>query len=147
MDRLSLIDLFLVGLFLDFTGAFLLAKGLLLSAREIAKLNTWDGIAKGSERDRCRNKVDGIFGVTYLLAGFILQALGYALEISGVPSRTSWTRLLAALLLAGIASLIAWSSWATMRSSLIRRLQGKVDRERPAAALEIEDAEKRAAST
>ena len=91
MNYLSLTDLFLVGLGLDITGAILLAKGLLLSSRELAVLNTMYGSGKGVHKDRCRNRVLGEFGVGYLTAGFILQAVGYGLEISGHPSTTGAT--------------------------------------------------------
>jgi hypothetical protein len=126
-DRLSLSDLFLVGLALDIAGGILLARGLLLTPRELAMLNTWYGSGEGVHRDRCRNRVLGEFGVAYLTAGFVSQAIGYALQISGHPSRTGADRLLAAVAMAGVAVAIAWATWALLHGRRVDVLLARAD--------------------
>jgi len=85
---LSLTDLFLIGLALDVCGAVLLAKGLLLGPRDIARLNTYWGINEGALSDRIQNRVYAEFGMLYLGVGFGLQAVGYSLEIGGIEAGT-----------------------------------------------------------
>lgn len=139
MIYLSLTDLFLVGLGLDISGAILLAKGLLLSPRELAMLNTMYGSGEGVHRDRCRNRALGEFGVTYLTAGFILQAVGYALEIGGHPSTTGTSRLLAALVLTAAVVAVAWTGWALLNSRRVDVLLAKAEAKHPEVAKEINE--------
>lgn len=138
---LSLTDLFLVGLAFDICGAVLLAKGLLLSPRGLAKLNTWFGVGRGGHQDRCENRVDAEFGVSYLTAGFALQTIGYTLDIAGVGSETGVCRLIAGLLLSVAAAGAAWGGWKMFRGSRLRRLEAAIERESEAAGEEIEAAE------
>jgi hypothetical protein len=97
-EHLSLTDLFLVGLALDITGAWLLAKGLLISPAAISNISAtlWGGNPE-TARDRCSSRVDAEFGVAYLAGGFLLQAVGYSLEIGGVETDTGATRLVLAI--------------------------------------------------
>lgn len=119
MNCLSLTDLFLVGLALDITGAILLAKGLLLSPRALARLNTNWGVGYGQHEDRLRNRVDGAYGVRCLVVGFCLQAFGYLLAISGVSSETGTGRAIAGVALAAVAAGIAWTAWRLRRERKI----------------------------
>jgi hypothetical protein len=138
-DYLTLSDLFFVGLALDITGGVLLAKGLLLTPRELALLNTVYGSGSGVHRDRCRNRVLGEFGVAYLTAGFVLQAVGYALQIGGHPSETGRGRLLAALVMAAIAVAVAWAAFALLHVHRIDSLLARAEEAHPAVAKEIEE--------
>jgi hypothetical protein len=108
-SHISLADLFLVGLAFDISGAILLAKGLLLTPRELAMLHTNYGAGVGVHKDRCRNRVLGEFGVTYLTTGFVFQAVGYALQISGHHTATGSYRLFAALAMSAAAIALAWA--------------------------------------
>ncbi len=140
-DYLSLTDLFLVGLAFDICGAVLLAKGLLLSPRLLSKLNTNWGVGYGQHRDRCENRVAGEFGMSYLVVGFLLQAVGYCLDIAGVQSETGTCRLIAGLLMAFVTATLAWAAWKLLRWPRLRTLEAAIDRERKAAKREIEESE------
>ena len=140
MDYLSLTDLFLVGVALDISGAILLAKGLLLSPRELARLNTFWGVGYGQHEDRCRNRVAGEFGVAYLVCGFILQAAGYLLAVSGTPDETGSARVVVAVVLALVVGGIAWAAWGLLHQLRIEALLAAIEREGPAASREINEA-------
>jgi hypothetical protein len=141
VNHLSLADLFLVGLVLDVSGAVLLARGLLLTPRELSRLNTYWGVGHGQHEDRVRNRVSGEFGVAYLVAGFLLQAAGYSFAIAGTPTRTGDGRLLFAWAMALVVGGLAWGAWATLRGTRISRLTEAIDGEREAAVADIEAAE------
>jgi hypothetical protein len=138
-DYLTLSDLFFVGLALDITGGVLLAKGLLLTPRELAMLNTMYGAGIGVHRDRCRNRVLGEFGVAYLTTGFVLQAVGYALQISGHPSEPGGGRLLTALGMAAVAVVVAWAAFTLLHGRRTDALLARADEAHPAVAKEIEE--------
>ena len=142
-EYLSLTDLFLVGLAFDICGAVLLAKGLLLSPRALSKLNTVWGVSDGQHQDRCENRVAGEFGMSYLVVGFVFQAVGYSLDIGGVQSETGICRLLAGLAMAGLAGATAWTAWKLLRGRRLRALEAAVQREREVAKAEIEDAQEK----
>lgn len=119
-------DLFALGLGCDFVGAYLLGRGLLVSPGTIVGRSTpqYDfqvKLALGQAEDR----VDAMAGIASLLAGFAIQAAGYALELA----RSSAVGTAAdAGLLAGIAIVVAaglllvWERalrWPTLRRALI----------------------------
>jgi len=108
---LSLTDLFLIGLALDVCGAVLLAKGLLLGPRDIARLNTYWGINEGALSDRIQNRVYAEFGMLYLGVGFGLQAVGYSLEIGGIEAGTGPCRLIVAFAMATGVVGVASAAW------------------------------------
>lgn len=140
IDYLSLTDLFLVGLAFDICGAILLAKGLLLSPLLLSKLNTYWGLSDGQHRDRCENRVAGEFGMSYLVVGFVFQAVGYSLDIAGVQSEAGTCRLLAGLAMAALAGVAAWIVWELLRGPRLRALEAAVERETGAAKTEINEA-------
>jgi hypothetical protein len=136
----SLTDLFLVGLALDITGACLLANGLLLSASTISNITaTLWGSNLEATHDRCSNRVDAEFGVGYLALGFLLQAAGYSLEISGVQAATGTDRLVAALAMAVIAVAVATGIYARFHGGRVERLiaetKAEDDRRKAEAAM------------
>jgi hypothetical protein len=84
---LSTLDPFVVGLGFDISGAILLARGLLISPELIAKVSaTLYGFNAGDVVDRCQNRVDAMFGLGALVAGFGLQIIGYALDLGEVEA-------------------------------------------------------------
>lgn len=87
MEMLSVTDLFAVGLALDLVGAYLLSRGLLASYPTLAlRAGTyWDGNPHVAA-DLAEDRVDGRFGVAYLVLGFTLQAVGYVLDLALSPS-------------------------------------------------------------
>jgi len=138
---LSLTDLFLVGLALDICGAVLLAKGLLLAPRAIARLNTFWGINEGALSDRIQNRVYAEFGMLYLGIGFALQAVGYSLEIGGVETETGTRRLIVACAMAIGAVGVASVAWVLRHDHRIQALGASVEREREVASAEINAAQ------
>jgi hypothetical protein len=76
-------DLWTAGLGCDLGGAFLLARGLINRPAELTRLA---GSFWGSNRYQAlsvaRNRLDAIAGITGLLAGFGLQAIGYVVALA-----------------------------------------------------------------
>jgi hypothetical protein len=137
VNSLSVTDLFLAGLALDISGAILLARGLLISPNMIVAVSAtlWGGNPE-TAKDRCRNRVDGEFGVAYLGLGFLLQATGYSLEIAGVHSETGTKRLIAALIVALVAFILAWIVWWPLHQIRLHRLWKRVEWQQSAEAEE-----------
>ena len=111
-DVLSYQDVFAVGIGLDIAGAFLLAKGLLLSTRQIRSLSAmyWDFSAPDVVA-RVEDKVSTQIGVAALALGFICQLTGYVLGalLSSNPSPSvvrAGSVIALALLAIGIVLLI-----------------------------------------
>lgn len=121
-----------------------MAKGLLLTPRGLAKLNTWWGVGRGGHQDRRENRVAAEFGMSYLASGFVLQTIGYALDIAGVGSRTGAGRLTAGLLLSIAAAGAAWGGWKLLQGPRLRMLEAAIEGESEAAGEEIEAAEAQA---
>lgn len=111
-------DLFVVGLGFDLTGAVLLALGLLVSPEQLVlrDLTYWG--SSGSIGWSIKDKVYGIFGVFWLVAGFLVQAAGYALTIG--RSHTSSSGWVAVGLCAAGVVVAAGSAWG-LSGPLIRR--------------------------
>lgn len=101
MDWLSLTDPFFVGLVLDVTGAYILAKGLLISPQRVRELLDFDGEATpGIEESHFQDRIDAEVGLAYIAVGFMLQVVGYVLEFGGVHSATGTPRLVVGIGLA-----------------------------------------------
>jgi len=79
-DVISYQDIFAVGIGLDIAGAFLLAKGLLLSTRQIRNLSaTYFDFSGPEVVARVEDKVSTQIGVAALGLGFMCQLTGYVL--------------------------------------------------------------------
>lgn len=102
-------------------------------------LNTMYGSGEGVHKDRCRNRVLGEFGLSYLTAGFVLQAVGYALQISGHPNETGGDRLLGALVMAAVVVGLACATWALLSARRVEVLATRADKAHPEVAKEIEE--------
>jgi hypothetical protein len=129
MSCLSLTDLFLVGLTLDLSGAYLLAKGLLISPRRMNELTETvfgGGMAPAAEEGYFENRIDAEIGVLYLGIGFGLQVVGYLLEIAGVHNATGTGRLVVAVTLAIGTVALAWLAWSVLHPIRLRQLQDRV---------------------
>lgn len=123
----SITDFYLAGIALEITGAAILAKGLFLSPREIAGMvELYPGPDLTEAEERCRNRVDAGFGLGYLLAGFVLQAIGYGAEVAGAHTATGADRLAAALALSAAASGVAWLVWYRLKGGRVRKLADEV---------------------
>jgi hypothetical protein len=81
-------DLFAAGLGFDITGAWLVAKGLQTKPDQYAGRMTAAGNTFAAYNARAAEDfADSRAGVAWLLVGFGLQAIGYALSIGGVSDR------------------------------------------------------------
>jgi hypothetical protein len=123
---LSLVDLFIVGLALDITGAYLVARGLLLSTTDIAGLGTYAGVGVDVQVDRMEGRIDALSGIVALFVGFGVQGLGYLLTLGGVDVTTGACRVVAGLGLAALSSTAYIWVWRHTRDGRIRRLLVRV---------------------
>ncbi len=123
---LSLIDIFVVGLALDITGAYLLARGLLLSPAAIASLGTFGGAEVGVQVGRIEDRIDASTGLAALFAGFGFQGVGYALTLGGVDVVTGSGQVILGLLLAALATIAVLWLWRRHRAARIRGLLVRV---------------------
>jgi hypothetical protein len=117
LELFTVADLFVVGVVLDLMGAYLLSLGLLASHSTLAlRTGTYfdsnPHMAVGLAEDR----IDGRFGVVYLVLGFSVQAVSYVLEL-GFDTSTdpSASRALAALALAVVVGVSAYAVWKRKR--------------------------------
>jgi len=126
LDYLSPTDLFVVGLALDLTGAYLLARGLLLSPGEIAGLGTWGALDVGMQVDRIEDRIDSEAGLGALLAGFAVQGVGYVLTLGGVDATTGTCRVVAGLALGALVAVGWLVVWHRTRDARVRSLLVRV---------------------
>jgi hypothetical protein len=136
----SLTDLFLVGLGYDITGAILLARGLIASATGISLLvaTYWGGFNNDDAVDRCKNRIDGESGLALLALGFLLQAVGYVLEVSGVHTASGGAgRAITAVVLAVVAVIPLLGLWWVLRPRRLKFLLIKVAKEAPGAGEDL----------
>jgi hypothetical protein len=117
----SLNDLFLAGIGFDISGAALVVIGLFKSPRRLSADLKYKGtpglVHAGSDF------IDGAFGLTSLLIGFLLQGLGYTL----LPGRESPDSLGLRGTITGLVVLVAaasvpWFAWSLARGRLLRRV-------------------------
>lgn len=97
--QLTITDLFVVDLGVELVGAWLVARGLLLSPSMLKSFGTHAGIGVADVVDRARNRIDARFGISFLMAGFAVQLLGYLLEIDNHRPEQGPDLLLGALAL------------------------------------------------
>ena len=104
-------DLFAVGLGVDISGGYLVAHGLLLTPRDVARLSgTYIGFNPHEAVARSRDRIDVMFGLFFLLLGFALQALGYVLSVGGFGnSEPSTGKAITAVVLVG--AVVVLSQW------------------------------------
>jgi hypothetical protein len=112
-------DLFAIGIGCDIAGAYLLARGLLVSPRALWVRFTFAGLMTRFV-DEARDRVMAVVGLLALVTGFLIQALGYALTLAiGSSSDKSFTRALVALALsAATVALVVGVEAATRRRRL-----------------------------
>jgi hypothetical protein len=122
--RLAVADLFVVGLGFDLVGGWFLARGLIARPGIIVQRNaTFLGSSAPGAFAAAEDRVDGQFGVAALMFGFLLQAIGYMLDLgSGDTSSPSTCRALTALGLLVLAVIAALSAGLLVRDRQLRRL-------------------------
>jgi hypothetical protein len=95
-------DVFVIGIGFDIAGAYLLAKGLLLSSRQILRLSSsYFDFNPAQVVARVDDKVSTTLGLTSLVIGFLCQLAGYVGTLAlAAPSSVSAGRGVAAAILA-----------------------------------------------
>jgi hypothetical protein len=120
-QKLSILDLFIVGLGVDVFGAYLVARGLLLSPSTLKVFGTHGGIGVADVVDRVRNRVDARFGLTLLMSGFSLQLVGYLFQLDGDSAAHGRSFLVSGLLLLALTVGAAWFLWYLLRDRLFKK--------------------------
>ena len=119
---LHVTDLFAVGIGFDIAGAYLLARGLLLTPRGLWVRFTWAG-AGTRFVDETRVRAMAVVGLAALVFGFTIQALGYALSLAvEPPDEKSITSALVAIALAMLAVLVIVGAERITRRRRLRSL-------------------------
>lgn len=109
---LSVEDISAVGLGFDIAGACLLARGVLLSPAQIGRSATYSGLASAGAVT-LRDRVDAEVGVSLLVLGFVLQAIGYVAQEAGMAAGPDGAD--AAVLFAVITAVSVAAGFATYR--------------------------------
>jgi hypothetical protein len=116
-------DLFATGLGFDITGAVLVAQGLrtepdVAVGRTLAAGNSFAAFTVRAAEDFA----DGKAGVRALVAGFLLQAIGYALSSRGLSTHTDgWWAAVVAVGCTAVAVGAAWFFARKFRWQWVRR--------------------------
>lgn len=119
--RFTVTDLFVVGVGLDMSGAYLVARGLLIPFPQLKIFGQYGGQGAADVVDRAKNRVDAQFGIGLLLAGFLFQFAGYAFELNGEVPHSGSARLVGALVLLVLAIGISLGAWRLARHPLFMR--------------------------
>ncbi|MBS1886315.1 MAG: hypothetical protein JSU06_03915 [Actinobacteria bacterium] len=126
----------MVGLVIEICGAVILANGLFLSPRQVAGMvEQFPGPDLSEAMERCENRADAEIGVRYLVAGFVLQFIGYGAELAGVVQTTGGIRLGVIAAFSVGSGAIALLAWRPLKDRRARSLMAVVetDLERRAA--------------
>ena len=110
-DPLSVEDLFVVGVSFDLLGGYYLGRGLFATPGDIVRRTTslyGQGLNPAEAISQIRARADGWLGLGSLAIGFVLQAAGYIVVISGATVSTGLARALVALVLAAALGAGAW---------------------------------------
>jgi hypothetical protein len=113
-------DLFAVGIGFDIAGAYLLARGLLLTPYGLWVRFTLAG-AGTRFVDEARDRAMAVVGLAALVFGFMIQALGYALSLAVEPP--AGKSVTSALVAVGLATLAALAIVSGERITRRRRLR------------------------
>jgi hypothetical protein len=103
--------------------------GLLASATTISELGrpTVGRLSEGTVVERIESRADAEIGITLLGFGFLFQGLGYLLELAGEPVEVGHDRLVAALVMGGVAIGAVLTLRRFIRPRRIARLRYRVD--------------------
>lgn len=118
-------DLFVAGLALDLIGAALLAKALFKSPLAIAnRSGEFDSFDPHVAVQLAEDRVDGMFGLSYLSIGFGLQAVGYEILLStqAIGNERGAAFAVTALVVGVVVALPTIGAWKLLRSRSVRRL-------------------------
>jgi len=120
--------LFIVGLSVDIAGAYLVARGLLARPEDVRRqASTRVGSNPYVEFRLTEDKVDGRFGLVYLVLGFGVQILAYVLTVWSKASTDYGSGpALAGLAFAAGALLAAVLVYALLRELFVLRELGRI---------------------
>jgi hypothetical protein len=122
-------DLFVAGIAIDLVGASLLAKSLFKTPHAIAARATEHETFDPAEAVQlCQDKIDGNFGLGYLVSGFTLQAIGYEIVLASahIGDERGRNVALTALLIALVCAVPLLLAWRLSKHRLVRWQVGKV---------------------
>lgn len=137
---MSVTDFFVVGLGFDLAGAAILARGLLLDSASIAALGTYRGVSHGTTVERCSDRAHAELGLSALVLGFFLQAVGYAAVIGGAEQASGMREAAVAVFLLVVAvALVVWL-WRRSHTPRLKHLLVSVALHMPTSKTEINDA-------
>jgi len=134
-------DVFVVGIGFDIAGAYLLAKGLLMSDRQVLGLaRSYYGASPDQVVARVDDRIAGTVGVAALVVGFLFQLAGYVINSSIASATTSASimRGIAAVGIAASAIVVVGIAYLTARPPARRKLLirlGRYDNDRRLQAL------------
>ncbi len=117
-DYLQVQDLWIAGIGFDLGGAFLLARGLINEPKELTRVSVaiWNS-NRFIAVNVAKNRLDAVAGVTGLVIGFALQAVGYIADLATPHTdRTGITDAATAAVLAVVSLLITVVSGTVYRS-------------------------------
>lgn len=121
MQPLGPTDLYTAGLGAEIAGAVLLAKGLLLSPAQLfdrsrSALDFNPKLVIGL----CEDRVDGLFGLRGIAAGFLAQLAGYLASLTTTPASHGAESALVAVACAVASMGLVAIPWSLSRKSAIR---------------------------
>jgi hypothetical protein len=115
-------DAFMLGMGADLAGAYLLARGVLATDRQIARSGaTFWGWNAQALVDKVEDRVNAKAGVAALLTGFSAQALGYTLGLAGWRSPAGLGSLVAALAFCATGFAVTLILWRWRRKAAGKR--------------------------
>jgi hypothetical protein len=115
-------DLFTAGLGAEIAGAALLAKGLLLSPTQLAsRSRAYYDISPVAVLTLSEDRVDALFGVGGLLAGFALQIVGYFLSLASMSDDSGITAAGISVVFPFAAAALVVIPWWRLRQRLVMR--------------------------
>ncbi len=129
-NPLVLEDLFPLGLGFDIAGAYLLAKGLLLSPQQIRGLSgTFFGWNPREIVGRVDDKIAGTFGLLSLALGFLAQGVGYVAVLArGGTSRHGLVLGATAVAAIALGCALGWGLHAVLGARWRQKLLIEVSR-------------------
>jgi hypothetical protein len=130
LSAISWSDISLVGIGLDIAGAVLLAKGLLMTDKQVIGVTrTIFGYNPDHVVSRVEDRIAATVGVLSILVGVAAQLVGYAASLSvGPDNGATPSRGQFGLLLAAAAIAIIWLLYLAIRPMWRRRLLVRIAR-------------------
>lgn len=121
MSAFSVEDLFTAGVGFDFTGAFLIGRGLLQSPdRMIDRASTFFDLSLVDLARQVEDRIDAEAGFAALLSGLVLQLAGYSAVLAGRTVDTGGNLAVTGFTIGVLASIAAVVGWRLTRERRLR---------------------------